>query len=159
MVEFAKERRTPGSHGEEGSEEDYSVYALSALTCPVGCGVKVEPEGELVEGEGGADSIGHGEETSSEERQGSVACAYLGDLCITGDEKEKDAPDEVVDVATSHLDVTEWTDVMRDGGHEETDGEKGDEETDGGEKEAFVRAVRDLLVDDAADFCEMQNEE
>ena len=58
----------------------------------------------------------------------------------------------------SHLDVTEGADVMRDGSDEETDGKKGDEEADGGEKETAVRAVGDLLVEDAAEFGEMQNE-
>jgi hypothetical protein len=64
----------------------------------------------------------------------------------------------VVDVMASHLDVTEGADVMRDGSDEETDGKKGDEEADGGEKETAVRAVGDLLVEDAAEFGEMQNE-
>jgi hypothetical protein len=157
-IDAAEERCAPGSHGEECTEEDDGVDALATLTRPVGSSVEVEPESELVEGESCADAVAKGKETANENRDWSVASAGFGEGEIAGDEKEEDSPDEVVDVMASHLDVTEGADVMRDGSDEETDGKKGDEEADGGEKETAVRAVGDLLVEDAAEFGEMQNE-
>lgn len=58
-----------------------------------------------------------------------------------------------------HLNIAEGADVVSDGSDEETDSEEGDEEADGGEKETAVGTVGDLLMEDMADFCEMQNEE
>jgi hypothetical protein len=157
-IDAAEERCAPSSHGEECTEEDDGVDALATLTRPVGSSVEVEPESELVEGESCADAVAKGKETANEDRDGSAASAGFGESEISSDEKEKDSPDEVMDVMAPHLDVTEGADVMGDGSDEETDGKKGDEEADGGEKETAVRAVGDLLVDDVADFGEVKDE-
>ena len=159
MGDPAEDRRSPGTDGEESAKEDDGVDAFAALARPVGCGVEVQPEGELVEGEGGADSVGEGEEPAEKDLHGSVAGADVGELRIAADEEQEDSPDEVVDVAATHLDVTEGANVMGDGGDQKTHGEKGDEEADGGEEEAALGAVGDLLVDDLPGFGEAENEQ
>ena len=64
-----------------------------------------------------------------------------------------------MDVPTADDDIAEWPDVMRDGVDEQTGCEKCDEEGDGGEEQAPMRAIRNLLVKDAARFGEVQQDE
>jgi len=74
-----QQRCAPGANCEESPEEDDGVDALAILGGPVGVGIEVEPDGELVEGEGGANAVGDGEKPAEEEGAGRVAGAGLGE--------------------------------------------------------------------------------
>ena len=64
----------------------------------------------------------------------------------------------MMNVATTHLYVAEGPDVVRDGGDEQPHREKGDEEADGRKKETAVRAIRYLLMDEVAEFGEVEQQ-
>lgn len=155
----AEQGCAPGSDGEQGSEEDDGVDAFTSLAGPVGGGVEIEPDGELIEGEGGAGSVGEGEQAAEENRQRGIAVGDLGELSVAGDEQQEDSPNKVMNVAPAHLDIAERADVMSDGGDQQAHPEEGDEEADRGEKEAALRTIGNLLMDDESEFGEVQQKE
>jgi hypothetical protein len=87
-----------------------------------------------------------------------AAGAQLRQCGKASEQEQEDSPDKVMDVAAADDDVSERTDVVGDGGDEESCAEEGDEEADRGEEQPFMRPVGDLLMKHQADLCEVQQQ-
>lgn len=155
---FGPEGRAPGAEPEECAEEDDGVETLAAGEGPDGV-ADVEPEGEFIEGEGGAHAVDDGDEASGEEGAGCGSGADFGHHGIAGDQEQGDAPDQVMDVASAEDDPAEGADVEVDEEDEETYAEEGEDEAEGGEEEAAAGAVGNALMQDSAGAGHVQQDE
>lgn len=155
---MVEERLTPCAGSEECTEEDAGIDGRTAFAGPIDV-AQVEPEGELVEGKGGADAVHQREQTAEEDVLGSVAAADLAEPGVADGEKDKDAPDEVVDVSAAHHDPAEGSPMMGDGHDEKPNAAEGNEEGPGSEQHAAARAVLDVTVDDVSELGEVEEEQ
>src|ERR1700736_2830074 len=93
FCDLAHKRSTPDAERQAGSEDDHGVYAHAPGPRPVDV-LEVQPEGELVEGQCGADSVcdraGAGQPVGTR--------ALLDQPHVSDDQKQQDAPDQMMDV-------------------------------------------------------------
>src|SRR5450759_1589760 len=106
---LAQERPAPGADRQEGGEDHHGVDARPTGPGPVDV-LKVEPQGELVEGQRGSDPVcdrGYA-------RQPVGAAAYFDKPDIPDDQEQEDAPHEVMDVKATTGDVVKGPDTHPD---------------------------------------------
>jgi len=125
---LAQQGRSPCSDSEKRAEQNNGIDAFAALDRPIGRRIEIEPEGEFIEGESSACAIGDGEQPAEEDRAGSISGSYFSKRGVAAEQKQKDSPDEMVDVPAADDHVAEWSDVMLDGEDEQSGREKGNEE-------------------------------
>src|ERR1700686_3257953 len=130
QCDLAQERAAPDADREHRGEEHDRVDALPSRPRPVHV-LEVEPQGELIEGQGRADSVADGREAGKQVR----ACAGFDQPDVSDDQEQEDAPHEGVDMKTAARDVVKRTDPgldqVRDDAHDperEKEGERREEE-------------------------------
>jgi len=153
--EATEEWRTPCAGGQQATKQDDSIDTDTALARPVGLRVEVEPESELVEGEGCADTIADAHQAAEEDGNRGVLAAKIEKPSVADEEQDQDSPDEVVDVTAADHDPMKGADVSGDEADEYSHAEKGDQESEGGDKKAAARAVWNGGPYEEADVCEM----
>src|SRR5438105_4338962 len=100
-AQLTEKGAAPNAQAQEREEADRHVDAGPSLAVPVHVGQE-EPEGELVQGEGRADSE---EERDQEAQPARVVRLQLGQ--VAAHQQEQDPPDQVVDVGAAGADVVE----------------------------------------------------
>lgn len=85
--DLAQQRRAPRTDGQQSAEEYDGIDAFAVLRRPVGRGIEVEPDGKLVKGKRGPDTIGDGEQSTEEDGAGSVPGSGLGKGGIAAEQK------------------------------------------------------------------------
>ncbi len=158
-LQGGKEGCSPGTDHKQGAEEDDGVDAEASGAVPVGVWVEIEPDGELVESEGGADSIADGHDAAEEDGGGGVGASEVEEPAIADDEEDENSPDEVVDVLAPDHDPSEGTFSSDDEADEQPDTEEGDKEGDGGEEDAAAGAVWNGSANQVAEARELQQDE
>jgi hypothetical protein len=153
-----QQRRAPCAGGEQGSEEDDGVDAGSSLGRPVDV-LKVEPESEFVEGEGGSDSVEDRHNAAEENRRIVAAGSDFGEPGITDEKKNDDAEDEVVDVASTMHDEMKGRNVVEDGIDDGAHSGEGKEEADRSAEQTFARTVRNPFVNELAERRALQQQQ
>ena len=155
----AEEGRAPGTDGEQAAEEDDCVDGEASGAVPVCIRFEVEPEGELVEGEGGSDAIADRHEAAEEDGDWRVGPAEVHQPSVAYQQKDEDSPDEVVNVHAMHNDPLEMSLMVDDPVDENPDSDKGDKEGDRGDEHAASRAVGDGGADEESDAGELQQDQ
>jgi len=159
---FPKEFQTteegcaPGPDGEQAAEEDDGIDGETSGAVPVSIRLEVEPEGELVKGEGGADAIADRHEPAEEDGERRVGPAQVHQPSVADQEKYEDSPDEVVNVHAMHHNPLEVSLMVDDPVDENPDSDKSDQERDRGDEHASSRAVGDGGADEESEAGELQ---
>src|SRR6202521_1790407 len=107
--DLAQGGAAPDPDRETRGEDDHRVDALPARARPVHV-LKVEPQGELIEGQGRADAVAGGGEAGQQVRAGP-GCDQPD---VPDDQEQKEAPHQVVDVETAAGDVVKRADSRLD---------------------------------------------
>ncbi len=158
-VEAAKEGRAPCAHGKDGSEEDDGIDADAALARPIGVWLEVEPEGELVECERGADAVADGHQPAEKDGERRVGSAEVEQPAVADEQQNQDSPDKVMDVAAAHDDPVERAVVMDDEADEQSRAQEGEEERNRGDEHAAAGTVWDGGANEKAQARELQEDE
>src|SRR5438477_519418 len=123
LVRAKSEGPSPDPDREEPGEDDHRVDALSALPVPVDV-LHVEPQGKLIESEGGADAKGD----RGQARDPGRSDADLEQPDVADNQQQEDSPHQVVDVQAAAGDVVKRPDAgadqMRDASHDRESDEK-----------------------------------
>ena len=152
-----QQRCAPGACAQKSTEEDDGIDAGASLGSPVDI-FQVEPEGEFIEGEGGADSIEDRHKAAEKNGRVVAARADLGEPSIADEKENEDAEDEVVDVAPSVVDEVEGRDVMEDGVNDGANRGESEEEADGGNKEALAGTLGNPFANQLTEWCALQKQ-
>jgi hypothetical protein len=75
---------------------------------------QVEPHGELVDGERGADSVENGHQAAGQQGSGTGTRADVAEPTLTQQQQGENAEHQVMNVATGHHDEMERGDLVRD---------------------------------------------
>lgn len=153
-----EQRRAPGSDRKQRAKQDDGIDALSTLPRPICHGIEVQPDCELVQREGSADSKGDGKQAAHQNGTSGGAGANLRQFRISGDQQQQNSPDKVVDVTSPHLHVTEGADVVCNGDDQQADAEERNEEADRSQKQPAMRAVWNPLMDQQPQVRQMEHQ-
>jgi hypothetical protein len=96
------------SNHQQSAEKKHCIDAGPPLALPVHI-LKIQPEGEFIQCQGGADSVEERHGAPRPSRQAADICANLEQPAISYDQQQQDAPDEVVNMPPSKFDVVERT--------------------------------------------------
>src|ERR1700674_501339 len=123
--DLAQERAAPDADREPRGEDHDRVDPLAARAGPVHV-LKVEPQGELVEGQGCTDAVAGGRETGQQVRAG----AGFDQPDVPDDQEQKDAPHKVMDVKAAAGDVVKRADSRLDQVRDDAHDREREEERD-----------------------------
>ena len=149
----------PDGEDERGAEEKDGVEAGAAFAGPIELVFQVEPEGEFVESERGADAVEQRHQAAGEERSAASAGADFHDPCETHAQEDDDAPDKMVDVGAANDDVMKGADIVRGGQRGDARERDSGEETAGSEEQTAFGAVADVFMKEPADAGAVQDQE
>src|SRR5437879_6275823 len=134
LDDLAKKGAAPDADRKKRGEDEDHVHADSAGMFPVDV-PQVQPERELIQGQGGADAEGE----SGDARHPVRAHSLLDQPDIADQQQDEDAPHQVMDVeAAAGGDVLKRADAGPDQVGDEADEPKRDQKTEGGEEEALA---------------------
>jgi hypothetical protein len=153
-----EEAAAPDGDEKSGGEEQDGVEAGAALASPVNAFLEVEPEGELVECESGADAVEQGHQAAGEERGGLGSCADLDEPAEADNEEEENPPNEVVDMGAANVNVMERSNVTGGSISSRTGYGQGKEESDSSQKEASPGAIANMLMKQLTDMRMMKKQ-
>ena len=129
MGQGVEESASIKSNDQEGSEQNDGVQAGAALARPVNI-FKIQPQRELVEGQGCAGAVEKGQQAARYERGFFSTYANILQPCKTDDQQNQNSPNQVMNVAATDVDIVKGADVVEvDIGKCPGDGE-GDEKSD-----------------------------
>jgi hypothetical protein len=145
-AEGLKEVTSPNANEQRGAEKEHGVETGAALTSPVDILFEVEPEGELVQSESGADTVEQGHRTAGEERRRLASRAHFDQPTKSDSKQKENPPDQVMDMRAANVNVVKRRDVAGSGESQRARHGKGDEESDGREEKPTLRPIPDMLV-------------
>src|SRR5581483_11382456 len=149
--EGAPEVAAPDGNEKGGAEEKDSVETDTAPACPVKAVLKIQPESEFVESERGANTVQQRHEAAGKKRAAPSPSADLHQPAETDGEKDKDSPDQMMDVGAADYDVMKRADIALGGEGSEAREREGGKESDSSEEEAPPGAIANMLVQEATD--------
>ena len=142
-----QERAAERCDSQRGGEQCESLEALAALALPIHI-ARVEPQCELIQGERRTDAIGHRHRTASPRSGATRARADLQQPSVSCYEQQQDAPDEVMNVAATHLNIVERADLVMNEERQRPNHRYGNEETKGSPEEPLARRLGEFLTVD-----------
>jgi hypothetical protein len=144
--EGSKKLAAPDSDNKDSAEKENRVEAGAAFAGPVDTFLKVKPEGELVEGESGADSIKKRHQAAGEQGRRLGSCADFNQKAESYNQKQEDAPNEMVDVRTANVNVMKRADIATSSESHRASYGEGEKESDGGKEKAAPGTIADVLM-------------
>jgi hypothetical protein len=152
----SEEGRAPRAYGENAPEKDNSVNAEAACAGPVGVGLKVEPEGELVERERRTHTITDRHEPAEKNGKRRMGAAKVKQPAIADEQQDENSPHKMMDVKAANHYPLERAAIVNDKVDQQTHAQEGDEEGDRGQEHAAARAVRNGGADEIAEARQLQ---
>jgi len=158
-METAKERRAPCADCEQAAKKNDGVDAFASRARPVGAGFEVEPQGEFVEGESRADAVADRHKAAEEDRQFGVLLSQVEQPAITDQQKNQNAPHQVMDVVATDHDPAKGAFLGDDGADEKADTDECKEKRDRSNEHATAWPVGDGGADEEAQPGELEQDE
>ena len=135
-----KERMAKNSDTKRSGEQRHGFEAFSSFPLPVYV-PEIEPQGEFIQGERGAHSVGHADGPRDPHVRSCRASADLEEPSVANHQEQKDAPHQVMDVPAVHRDIVKRPDIIVNGKGDCTHDQGRGEESDRCQEKPFPRRL------------------
>jgi len=114
-AEGLEEGASPDADYEGSAEKEHGVQAGAAFASPIHIFVEIQPERELVQRQGGADTIEQGHQTAGQERRRRGSRAHLDQPSKSHGKQKENPPDQVMDMRPANVNVVKRAEVAGSG--------------------------------------------